>query len=326
MDDNLLPRELAAVLKTDSTYAALFALIPTIEPAQAAAITARPDWWFEESSARSAVDRAVGGARLEGLGFDLPGDLPGIGAAGGIVHYLDENEPTAISRIETLAAWRRGARMEIDEASRRSLELVRTTGIGGSRRSGSLAGVLDRTRSPMGARLLTDWLSAPLVEKRAIDERLDAPWLRHPRRPVHRLFGRRRQADDREEEPSHERPGRGVGGRREPLFLQSGQDVQVDRMLRPVVVGDGGGRAVGERLKRPPLAAAVHDGSPRGGRREFLSRWRRVAGIGGAGCDPGREVGERGIVGAALEGSEVGDEHGVARERLGVIDELRGDR
>ena len=141
---------------------------------RSAAITARPDWWFEEASARSAVDRAVGGARLEGLGFDLPGDLPGIGAAGGIVHYLDENEPTAISRIETLAAWRRGARMEIDEASRRSLEIVRTTGIGGSRRNGSLAGVLDRTRCPMGARLLTDWLSAPLVDKRAIDERLDA--------------------------------------------------------------------------------------------------------------------------------------------------------
>jgi len=138
------------------------------------AITARPDWWFEEGSARTAIDRAVGGARLEGLGFDLPEDLPGIGAAGGIVHYLDENEPTAISRITTLAAWRRGQRMEIDEASRRSLEIVRTTSTTGNRRSGSLAGVLDRTRSPMGARLLTDWLSAPLVEKRAIDERLDA--------------------------------------------------------------------------------------------------------------------------------------------------------
>jgi DNA mismatch repair protein MutS len=62
--------------------------------------------------------------------------------------------------------------MEIDEASRRSLELVRAVATG--RRDGSLAGVLDRTKSPMGARLLTEWLSAPLVAKPAIDDRLDA--------------------------------------------------------------------------------------------------------------------------------------------------------
>jgi len=165
----LEPAECLCAVKDRSAVESL------LRPAgRAGAITVRPDWWFEETSARTAVDRAVGGARLEGLGFDLPDDLPGIGAAGGIVHYLDENEPTAISRITTLAAWRRGQRMEIDEASRRSLELVRTTSTAGSRRSGSLAGVLDRTRSPMGARLLADWISAPLVEKEAIDERLDA--------------------------------------------------------------------------------------------------------------------------------------------------------
>jgi len=165
----LEPAECLCAVKDRSAVEAL--LRPT---GRAGAVTSRPDWWFEEASARSAIDRAVAGARLEGLGFDLPGDLPGIGAAGGIVHYLDENEPTAIARITTLAAWRRGERMEIDEASRRSLELVRTAHATGNRRHGSLAGVLDRTRSPMGARLLADWLSAPLVEKGAIDQRLDA--------------------------------------------------------------------------------------------------------------------------------------------------------
>ncbi len=62
--------------------------------------------------------------------------------------------------------------MEIDEASRRSLELIRSQATG--RRDGSLAGVLDRTKSPMGARLLGEWLAAPLVDKAAIDDRLDA--------------------------------------------------------------------------------------------------------------------------------------------------------
>ncbi len=136
------------------------------------AVTVRPDWWFDEATATAAATKAVGGRRLEGLGFDLPADVPGIAAAGAIVAYLDENEPTAIARIESLAAWRPGHRMEIDEVSRRSLEIVRGTATG--RREGSLAGVLDRTKTPMGGRLLATWLSEPLVGKSPIDERLDA--------------------------------------------------------------------------------------------------------------------------------------------------------
>ena len=138
------------------------------------AVTVRPDWWFDDASAETAVDRALGQKRLEGLGFELPADLPGIAAAGGIVAYLEENEPAAVGRITTLSAWRPGHRMEIDEASRRSLELVRSATSGTSRREGTLAGVVDRTKSPMGSRLLVEWLSAPLVEKVQIDRRLDA--------------------------------------------------------------------------------------------------------------------------------------------------------
>jgi DNA mismatch repair protein MutS len=136
------------------------------------AVTCRPDWWFDDTTARAAVAKALGGLRLEGLGFDLPADLPGVLAAGAIVAYLEENEPSAIARIDTIAAWRPGHRLEIDEATRRSLELVR--GVASGTREGSLAGVLDRTKTPMGARLLVEWLSAPLVEKPRIDERLDA--------------------------------------------------------------------------------------------------------------------------------------------------------
>jgi len=139
------------------------------------AVTARPDWWFADGEAVAAVAKAVGGLRregLEGLGFDLPADLPGIAAAGAIVRYLEENEPTAIARIESLAVWRPGHRMEIDEVSRRSLEIVRGTASG--RREGSLAGVLDHTKTPMGGRLLGAWLAEPLVAPAAIEERLEA--------------------------------------------------------------------------------------------------------------------------------------------------------
>ncbi len=134
--------------------------------------TSRPDWWFESAAAESALSRALSGRRLEGLGFEPDDDALGLAAAGGIVAYLEENEPAAVGRIDSLAPWRPGLRMEIDEASRRSLELVRGTATG--RRDGSLAGVLNRTQTPMGGRLLGEWLTSPLVDKVAIDDRLDA--------------------------------------------------------------------------------------------------------------------------------------------------------
>ena len=62
------------------------------------AVTCRPDWWFDEATAQAALAKALDGQRLEGFGFELPADLPGIVAAGGIVAYLDENEPSAIQR------------------------------------------------------------------------------------------------------------------------------------------------------------------------------------------------------------------------------------
>lgn len=135
-------------------------------------LTSRPDWWFENATADDAIAKLLGHKRLEGLGFELPQDQAGIAAAGAILAYLAENEPRAIDRIESLAVWRPGQRMEIDEATRRSLELVHVTATG--RRDGSLAGVLDRTQSPMGSRLLVEWIFAPLVDQAAIDLRLDA--------------------------------------------------------------------------------------------------------------------------------------------------------
>jgi DNA mismatch repair protein MutS len=139
---------------------------------RACPVTPRPDWWFEASTADAALGRGLDGRRIEGLGFDAHADRPALDAAGSIVAYLEENEPTSVARIDALSAWRPGTRMEIDEASRRGLELVRSVATG--RRDGSLAGVLDRTKSAMGARLLGEWLTAPLVEPRAIDQRLGA--------------------------------------------------------------------------------------------------------------------------------------------------------
>jgi len=168
--DHLLRLEPAEVLCAEKDRDVVARLVQ--EAGRSCAVTARPDWWFEAATADAALARGLGGRRLEGLGFELPADRQALDVAGAIIAYLEENEPAAVARIETLAAWRPGHRMEIDEASRRSLELVRALGTG--RREGSLAGVLDQTKTPMGGRRLGEWLAAPLVDKAAIDERLDA--------------------------------------------------------------------------------------------------------------------------------------------------------
>jgi len=168
--DHLLRLEPAEVLCAEKDRDVVARLVQ--EAGRSCAVTARPDWWFDAATADAALARGLGGRRLEGLGFELPADRQALDVAGAIIAYLEENEPAAVARIETLAAWRPGHRMEIDEASRRSLELVRALGTG--RREGALAGVLDQTKTPMGGRRLGEWLAAPLVDKAAIDERLDA--------------------------------------------------------------------------------------------------------------------------------------------------------
>ncbi|MFM9025698.1 MAG: DNA mismatch repair protein MutS, partial [Planctomycetaceae bacterium] len=168
--DHLQRLEPSEVLCADGDRAAVADLVRAA--GRPCAVTARPAWWFATAAAEAALGRALGGRRVEGLGFEPGADARALAAAGAVVAYLEENEPAAVGRIESLVAWRAGRRMEIDEASRRSLELVRAAGT--NRREGSLAGVLDRTQTPLGARLLAEWLAAPLVDKPAIDERLDA--------------------------------------------------------------------------------------------------------------------------------------------------------
>src|SRR5262249_27508653 len=83
-----------------------------------------------------------------------------------------ETQKTSLVHIDRLTPYRPGELLEIDEATRRSLELTRTIRTGS--REGSLLAVIDKTVTPMGARLLADWIANPLTNLAAIDARLDA--------------------------------------------------------------------------------------------------------------------------------------------------------
>lgn len=134
-------------------------------------ITRRPTWAFSREAGDDALTRHFGAHSLEGFGF-TDDDGPAIQAAGGVLDYLNETQKSSLAHVDRLIPYRRETRLEIDQATRRSLELCQT--IRDGRRDGSLLGVMDRTVTSMGARLLGEWLAAPLTDVGAIDARLDA--------------------------------------------------------------------------------------------------------------------------------------------------------
>jgi DNA mismatch repair protein MutS len=92
-------------------------------------------------------------------------------ALGAVMRYLRETHRASLDHLRTLQADIAGARLEIDEATRRHLELISTTR--GERR-GSLLWVLDQTETPMGSRQLRQWVLEPLTDIAAISDRLNA--------------------------------------------------------------------------------------------------------------------------------------------------------
>jgi DNA mismatch repair protein MutS len=133
-------------------------------------ITRRASWSFGRESAEESLARHFGMQSLDGFGFDQD-DGPAIQAAGAIINYLTETQKSSLSHVDRLLPYRRETRLEIDQASRRSLEICET--IRDGRREGSLLGVMDRTVTSMGARLMYQWIAAPLIDVTAIEARLD---------------------------------------------------------------------------------------------------------------------------------------------------------
>jgi DNA mismatch repair protein MutS len=136
-------------------------------------LTRRPAWAFARQSAAEALAKHFGTASLEGFGFNENGaDAQAIRAAGAILDYLAETQKSSLAHLERLVPYRTGSTLEIDHASRRSLEIVRTLREG--QREGSLLAVLDRAVTPMGSRLMAEWVAGPLTELEAIEARHDA--------------------------------------------------------------------------------------------------------------------------------------------------------
>ncbi len=124
------------------------------------AITARPGWQFTQHHAKEQLQRQWRTQTAGGFGF--ADDDPGVFAAAAILSYLEETQKTSLTHIRPLRRHVVEDHLSIDPASWRSLEIDRTMRSGGT--EGSLLAAVDRTRTPMGARLLRQWLRYPLCE------------------------------------------------------------------------------------------------------------------------------------------------------------------
>jgi DNA mismatch repair protein MutS len=133
-------------------------------------ITVRPSWDFQPEQSRKILYEMFGTTTLAGFGID--DRALEVQAAGALAAYLRDMQKSSLAHITRLIPYRRADTLALDEMTRRSLELVRTLREG--KREGSLLSVIDCTQTPMGARLLSDWLTSPLTVPELIAERLDA--------------------------------------------------------------------------------------------------------------------------------------------------------
>jgi DNA mismatch repair protein MutS len=138
---------------------------------EGALVTEREPWEFDIGLATTELTRQFDVASLEGIGI-TESDGPAVAAAGVLMRYLHELQPGGIPHLTRPKVERPGGTMPLDEMTRRNLELVESLRGGGN--EGTLLGVLDRTLTPMGSRLLRQWLLAPLTSRSAIEARLDA--------------------------------------------------------------------------------------------------------------------------------------------------------
>lgn len=134
------------------------------------------DWVYTEDAATDKLLHHFGTRNLKGFG--LHNQPNAIIAAGAILYYLDITQHTHIDHITSLSRIEEEKYVRLDKFTIHSLELVDTMNEGGK----SLLDVIDRTISPMGARMLRRWIIFPLKDVAPINERLDAVeyFFRHP--------------------------------------------------------------------------------------------------------------------------------------------------
>src|SRR5688572_8272619 len=129
-------------------------------------LTALPAWKFEPGKCTDVLLTQFKSSTLDGFG--LKANSLAVRAAGAIILYLKETQPDALNLLNSLRSYSLNEFMTLDSSTRRNLELDETLR---GERKGSLLGILDQTITPMGKRLMHQWVSQPLLNVEKINQR-----------------------------------------------------------------------------------------------------------------------------------------------------------
>ena len=125
--------------------------------------------YFDEDNCRKTLMKHFHVNTLSGLGIE---DFPtGLTAAGVLMQYLYETQKTSLAHFTHLYPYLTSKYMLLDSSTRRNLELTET--LREKQKKGSLLGVLDRTKTAMGGRLLRKYIEQPLIDRTKMERRLD---------------------------------------------------------------------------------------------------------------------------------------------------------
>ena len=133
-------------------------------------ITSLDNTYFSEKNSIDILKRHFAVSSIEALG--LSEFLDATISSGAMLRYLYEMQKSSCAQIVGISAYKNGDYMIVDTSSRRNLELVET--MREKKKNGSLLGVLDKTNTAMGARMLRGFLEQPLVNKERIINRQEA--------------------------------------------------------------------------------------------------------------------------------------------------------
>jgi len=134
--------------------------------------TPMDDWLFDSDYAARVLREQFGTATLDGFG--LAGKSAAVGASGAMIHYVRQTQKTTLDHITGLSYCETVDYLMLDRSTIRNLELLEASRPSDGSAKDTLLGVINRTRTGMGARLLRNWLVRPSIDPVEIASRLDA--------------------------------------------------------------------------------------------------------------------------------------------------------
>ena len=127
-------------------------------------------WYFDEELCERSIKEHFGVNNVSC--FNLEQRDCALISSGALLQYLHETQKNSLAQIRTIKTYDVSWYMVLDSATRRNLELTET--IRDKQKRGSLLGILDRTKTAMGGRALRSMIERPLIDRTAINDRLDA--------------------------------------------------------------------------------------------------------------------------------------------------------